>query len=98
VVDTRHRLALPMREMRDSDWILIMDIDGQSIGLLVDEVSEVIDIDPAGIESMRTNDSSTDSRHVNGVIQQEQGMLVLLDAESVVGLKEDGARSGSARG
>src|SRR5699024_2147237 len=57
VVDTRQRLALPLREMRDSDWILVMDVDGQSIGLLVDEVSEVIDVDPRRIESMHTNDS-----------------------------------------
>jgi len=89
VVDTRHRLSLPSREMQESDWILIMDIEGQSIGLLVDEVSEVIDVDPDRIESMRTNDSSTDARHVNGVLQQPEGMLVLLDAVSVVGLKEE---------
>jgi len=88
VVDTRHRLSLPPREMRESDWILIMDIEGQSIGLLVDEVWEVIDVDPGRIESMRTSDASTDARHVNGVLQQPEGMLVLLDAVSVVGLKE----------
>lgn len=96
VVDTRQRLSLPRREMRDSDWILVMDVDGQSIGLLVDEVSEVIDVDPRRIESMRTNDSATDGRHVNGVLSHQQGMLVLLDAASVVGLKD--GTSGARRG
>lgn len=97
VVDTRFRLSLPSREMQDGDWILIMDIDGQSIGLLVDEVSEVIDVNPDRIESMRTNDSATDSRHVNGVLQQPEGMMVLLDAESVAGLKEQGSGGRSGR-
>jgi purine-binding chemotaxis protein CheW len=86
VVDTRSRLSLPSREMQESDWILIMDINGQSIGLLVDDVSEVVDVDPSTIESMRSNDSVTDSRHVNGVLQTDEGMLVLLNAESLVGL------------
>lgn len=94
VVDTRHRLSLPPREMQESDWILIMDIEDQSIGLLVDDVSEVIDVDPNRIESTRTSDSSTDARHVNGVLQQPKGMLVLLDAVSVVGLKEKSRAGG----
>lgn len=98
VVDTRYRLSLPSREMHEDDWILIMDIEGQSIGLLVDEVSEVIDVDPDRIESMRTNDSATDSRHVNGVLQQPEGMMVLLDAGSVVGLKEADSTHRTANG
>lgn len=91
VVDTRRRLSLQPREMRESDWILIMDIHGQSIGLLVDDVSEVIDIDPDRIESMRAGESASDARHVKGVLQTSNGMLVLLDAASVAGLADEEA-------
>ncbi|QOC21180.1 purine-binding chemotaxis protein CheW [Wenzhouxiangella sp. AB-CW3] len=88
VVDARQRLGLVPRPARETDWIIILDVQDQSVGLLVDEVSEVMVLDPDRIEAMRGNDTGEDSRHVQGVIQTPAGMLILLDIESLVGLKE----------
>lgn len=88
VVDARRRLGLVSRPPKETDWIIILDVLDQSVGLLVDEVSEVMVLDPERIENMRGSDAGDDSRHVQGVIQTEAGMLVLLDIVSLVGLKE----------
>lgn len=91
VVDTRMRLGLSTGEPRESEWIVILDVLDETVGLLVDEVLEVQLIDPSGIEKMAA-DMSGREPHVAGVIEKPGvGMLILLDAASVSGLRRESA-------
>ena len=87
VVDARRRLALPTRPPQESDWTVIIDVNDQAVGILVDQVSEVLAFDSARIEAMRGNEAGEEKRHVKGVVQTDDGMLIVLDIESLVGLK-----------
>lgn len=91
VVDTHMRLGLVSREPRESEWIIVLDVLEETVGLLVDEVLEVQLIDPDGIEKMAA-DMSGNEPHVAGVVEKTGvGMLILLDAASVSGLRRESA-------
>ncbi len=90
VVDTRMRLGLPSREPSQSEWIVVLDAMGETVGLMVDEVLEVHNVDPDQVEKMAGADLSGHERHVGGVVELSSiGMLILLDAASVAGLKRE---------
>lgn len=89
VVDTRLRLGLPSREPGDREWIVVLDLFGETVGLLVDEVLEVQFIDPRAIEKMGS-DLGDREPHVSGVLEIEPaGMIILLDAASVSGMRRE---------
>ena len=90
VVDTRMRLGLESRDPSETEWIVILDVLGETVGLLVDEVLEVHNVDPEQVEKMALADLSGYERHVAGVVELSTiGMLILLDAASVAGLKRE---------
>ncbi|MEE4639270.1 MAG: chemotaxis protein CheW [Wenzhouxiangella sp.] len=92
VVDTRMRLGLESREPGASEWIVVLDVLGETLGLMVDEVLEVHVFNPDMVEKMAGSEMVGHEAHVSGVIELESiGMLILLDAASISGLRrEDG--------
>jgi purine-binding chemotaxis protein CheW len=92
VVDTRMRLGLATREPAASEWIVVLDVLGETLGLMVDEVLEVHVFNPEKVETMAGSELVGHEAHVSGVIELDSiGMLILLDAASVSGLRrEDG--------
>lgn len=89
IVDTHMRLGLRSRSPRESDWIIVLDVMDETVGLLVDEVLEVQPINPGEIETM-VADLSGREPHVAGVIEKPGvGMLILLEAASVSGLRRE---------
>lgn len=89
VVDAHMRLGLTSRPPRESDWIIILDVLGETVGLRVDEVLEVQPIHPGEIETMAA-DLSGHAPHVAGVFEKPGvGMMILLDAAIVPGLRRE---------
>ncbi|KUK15381.1 MAG: CheW protein [Petrotoga mobilis] len=63
--------------------ILILKIDEEEIGMYVDEVENVLSIDPDKLEKFHSKDS-TYSDKVKGVIKIENRLIVYLDLESIL--------------
>lgn len=87
VVDARRRLGIADDEQREVDWTIILDIEGQDVGLLVDDVDEVLLVDDAQVEKVPTESSE----YVHGVFESERGMTTLLDARRLIVGVEDSA-------
>lgn len=93
VVDARRRLRLKPREPGDSiDWIVILDVNDEHVGLVVDEVLEVQVLDSNRLEKLQ-GETSFD---VEGVIETETGMMILVDASTMSGINEPAAQHGAA--
>ncbi len=54
VNDMRSVLGLPDAEITDQTWIVLMESDGQKQGMLVDSITEIINIRTSEIESTTT--------------------------------------------
>ncbi|PNR97376.1 chemotaxis protein CheW [Petrotoga olearia] len=63
--------------------ILILKIDEEEIGMYVDEVENVLSIDPDKLEKFHSKES-TYSDKVKGVIKIENRLIVYLDLESIL--------------
>ncbi len=77
IIDTRLRIGHPAAEADDSTvCIIVLDIDGTQIGILVDRVAQMVDID----ETQISTGPVSDQQLVSGMISLADGsdtMLVL---------------------
>ncbi len=81
IVDASKRIGL-VREKGDRiEWIVILDANGEHVGLLVDQVLEVDDVDESRIEAAPSDSPNA----VNGIIVNDGDMTVLLDAVTMLG-------------
>ncbi|MFO7551061.1 MAG: chemotaxis protein CheW [Haliea sp.] len=93
VVDARRRLRLPPRAADDSiGWIVILDVDDQHVGLVVDEVLEVQVLNNDNVENLQGDMAF----EVEGVIETEAGMMILVDARMMAGMNEVAGEQGAA--
>lgn len=84
VMSMRKRFGLEMQDFDSRTRIMVMDVDGELMGFIVDAVSEVIRISEEEIQPPPPVVSSgVDHECLSGVISQSDRLLVLLDLEKV---------------
>ena len=82
-IDPRHRLRLPPRPAELRPMLLVTEVDGETVGLLVDEVGDVIDVDPAEVlPPPRTLDPSLRTC-ITGAVPLPGDLLLVLDLGAV---------------
>jgi purine-binding chemotaxis protein CheW len=84
IIDLRKRFNLESREHDKNTRIVVVDIDGNSIGLVVDSVSEVLRLPSSCIEPPPEIVASINSDYVKGVAKLEDRLLISLDLSKVV--------------
>jgi purine-binding chemotaxis protein CheW len=85
VVDLRRRLSLEARPFGKRARILLaLAESGETVGLLVDEVKQVVRLGDAEIESSTAALGGDSSEHVIGIGRTEDMFLVLLDLSRIV--------------
>jgi purine-binding chemotaxis protein CheW len=84
VMDTRKRFNLPPTETTDSTRIVIIEVDSQEVGVMVDSVAEVVDIRQSAIESAPNVGSDDSSRYIQGVTSLEGNLLILIDLNKLL--------------
>ena len=78
VIDTRMRFGLPPREMDDSTRIVIIEAENQTVGIIVDSVSEVVDIYSNEIETAPNVGNDETARYVYRILAMK---CILSDPE-----------------
>ena len=84
-INMRRRLGLPQREGNHGIMAVGIEYRGESYGLIIDEVGEVLNLDAAGREA---NPANLDGRwaEISGGVHRLSGQLmVILDVERVLG-------------
>lgn len=81
IVDIRLRMGKPAIEYTDKSCIIVIEVDTVFVGIIVDTVSHVIDIDQEKISSMPNNRQEL----VNGMMTTPTGeTLLIMDCEILV--------------
>ena len=83
VIDLRRLLELPPTEVTRESRNLIVNLEGESIGLLVDRISDILTIHEDQIEPSPANVRGIDGRLLTGVHALKSSIVVLLDIEEV---------------
>lgn len=84
VIDTRSRFGLMPKESDDFTRIIVVEINNNVIGMLVDSVSEVVYLHPSEIDTAPSFNSDDCSRFIQGVTNRENGLLILVDVNKLL--------------
>jgi len=84
VIDLRKRLKINGTDKKKNNRILVTEIEGRVVGLIVDEVSEVLGLDPANIEPPPEIVNAAGSDYITGVGKLEDKIILLLDLGKVL--------------
>jgi len=92
VIDLRQKFELDVADDTDQTCIIVVDVAGHfgsvQIGILVDSVSEVLDIKGEEIEEPPTFGSSVDTAFILGMAKAKGSVKILLNIEKVLSQAE----------
>lgn len=92
VVDLRLKFGMPPMDYTDRTCIIVVEIAGQSgaltIGIVVDSVSEVLNIKEEDIENTPTFGIRVNTDYIMGMAKIGGGVKILLDIDKVLSNQE----------
>ena len=91
VVDLRARFSMPSTERTDEHGIVVVDVDGQDIGMVVDAVTEVSRTPSDSIEPPSSVITTDDSEYLTGIVKTNDKLIILLDIAKVISESEASA-------
>ena len=92
VIDLRLRFSMEAIEYNERTCIIVVEIKGQSgtiqIGIVVDSVSEVLNIKGSDIEETPTFGAKLNTEYILGMAKMEGSVKILLDIDKVLSSEE----------
>jgi purine-binding chemotaxis protein CheW len=84
VVNLRDRFGLAEKARDEQSRIMIMDIQGLTIGVMVDAVSEVLRIPASTVEPTPPMATEISSRFIRGIAKLEDRLIILIDMDQLI--------------
>jgi len=92
VIDLRLKFGLPPMEYGERTCIIVVEVRTSSasiqMGVVVDTVSEVLNINGADIEPAPSFGTRVDTKYILGIAKARGAIKILLDIDQVVGPRE----------
>ena len=88
VIDTCQRFGLNPIDISDNTRIVIIEAEGQVIGILVDSVAEVVYLRQSEIESAPNVGNEESGKFIQGVANRDGELLILVDLNKLLGEQE----------
>ena len=86
VIDLAMRLALGQVDVGSETRILIMDWQGEPVGLMVDQIADIISVSADGIEPPPANVHGVRARNLRGVCRSNERLAAILDLGTTLDL------------
>ncbi len=85
VVDTRTLFGLPRaQENTDNSRIIVIELDDQVIGVLVDQVADVVYLNRSDIERAPNVGTEESAKFIQGVCYHNEQLITLLDFDRIL--------------
>ncbi|MGQ9455678.1 MAG: chemotaxis protein CheW [Armatimonadota bacterium] len=84
IVDLRKRFGLPVGEITKASRIVVVEANGQIIGMIVDAVVETLRLPLNAIEPPSPVVSTVDTAYVRGVGKLDGRLIILLDLSKLL--------------
>jgi purine-binding chemotaxis protein CheW len=84
VMDVRQRFNLEYRDYDERTCIIVVDIDGTPVGLVVDEVKEVMDIPESDVEPPPKSSSVSGNQFVQGMGKVGEDVKIILNVKKLL--------------
>jgi len=101
VMDLKEKFGIGMSEVTERTCIIIVNVQTdtgvQTNGLMVDEVSEVLDISEGYIEPVpKYGDMSIDQEFMSGIGKIRDSVIILLDIQKILDFSEYGVMASAS--
>ena len=83
IIDIRLRFNLPLREYDERTCIIVVSVNDNPVGLVVDQVSEVVDIAKKDIEPSPATGKNR-GQYIQGLGKISEKVKILLNVEALV--------------
>lgn len=84
VMDVRMRFSMHEKEYNDRTCIIVINVNDQSVGLIVDQVSEVLDIPKNNIEPPPRVHKGESSKFIQGMGKVGEKVKIILNADRLL--------------
>jgi purine-binding chemotaxis protein CheW len=88
VIDVRLRFHLQPKEYGDRTCIIVVDMNGTSVGLIVDEVSEVLLIPETNVSEPPKTTKGSQSRYIQGIGRVGENVKIILNINRLLSDEE----------
>lgn len=88
IIDLRKRFSLEVKSYDKNTRIVVVDINGNIMGMIVDAVSEVLRLSSSTIEPPPEIVTGVNAEYIKGVAKLEDRLLIFLDLSKVVNAAE----------
>lgn len=89
VISLRKKFKLPDDEYTEETRIIIVKLEEFTVGLIVDSVAEVVELDDDSIENITDISGDLSLDYITGVGKAEGRIITLLNLEKLVSLTEE---------
>lgn len=86
IVDLRCRFAMPAIAYDQFTVVIIVNMGTKVIGLVVDAVSDVLNVEESDIDSPPDFGTAIDTSFINGIAKASDHLITLLDIEKLLDL------------
>jgi purine-binding chemotaxis protein CheW len=94
VIDARTRFGLQPKESDEMSRIIVIEAQQQILGILVDSVAEVVDIEHDEIDTAPNVGNAETSKYIDGVVSRGEKLLILVDLNKLLTQSEMGQITG----
>lgn len=84
VIDTRKRFGLAPGNIDEQARIVIVEVDTQVVGMLVDSVADVTYLKQSEIETTPNIGNEETSKFIQGVCNKDEELLILIELERMI--------------
>lgn len=88
VVSLRRRFGLQDKDSDERSRIMIMDVQGITVGLVVDSVSEVLRIPSGIVETAPQIATNVSTEFIRGIAKLEDRLIILIDMDRLIERQE----------
>ena len=89
VMDLAKRLDVPSKPRSEKTRIVVVELEDNVVGMIVDEVSEVLRIPISKVEKTpQIIESEISQRYITGVGKLEDRLLILIDLAAILSVEE----------
>jgi len=84
VIDLKKRFAMPAAGHTDDSRIIVVEVGGRTVGIVVDEVSEVLRLPVTSIEPPPAIIGGIAAEYLTGVGKLDNRLLIMLDMTKIL--------------
>jgi purine-binding chemotaxis protein CheW len=88
VIDLRKRFGLPAREDSKDTRIVVVEMNGETVGMVVDAVTEVLRVPGENVEPPPSLVTTADSIFITGIAKVGERLIILLDLNQVLNVEQ----------